>query len=361
MTKINLLMTGLASSCTEEFKISNIDYTWLIKNPSTLLWADNIFLTNYMKDSLFINEDTPREKSLNLVFDILNDFGIIKFKNSKKVYNEKISNELDKIISDDLDRLSENSDIKIERCNMEDPRNIRVGELHYCLPQLKSIYASLIISESWNAHCLFSDSSINFLKYKLNYFPENSNVQPLTYSFENIFSLILPDVPIFPSYSFLNDNSECKRCINLKKCDSTYLNLIEENLIKYLEMRDFEEIIQMKNIIHESNQKIMSNDFFVDSDLVLKEFLEQKRLIFKKMHTSFPKLKKWSNYSMIASAAVGSAGYLSGSNILTGIGLGLEALSILANNGINYIEEKNKWVGFKVEDKIFNQESFNIN
>lgn len=360
MTKINLLMTGLASSCTDEFRISNIDYSWLIKNPSSLLWADNIFLTNYMKDSLFIKDNLPMDKSLNLVFDVLDDYGIIKFKNSKRLYNEKVANELEKVIQDDLNIMSDNEDIKIEKCDKKDSRNIHVGNLQYCLPQLQSIYASLIISESWNAHCLFSDASINFLKYKLNFFPEKSNVQPLTYSFEKIFNLILPDVNLFPDYSLINNPSECEKCIHINNCDSTYLDSLENNLREYLEFRDFEEITQIKNVINELNQKIKSNDLLIDSDLVIKEFQEQKRLIYKKMHTSYPKMKKWSNYSMIVSSAIGVTGFLSGSTILTGIGIGLDALSVLADNRLDNIEEKNKWVGFKVEDKIFNQDIFKI-
>ena len=98
MKKINLLTTGLATTCTETFKIRNIDYFWLINNPSILLWADNIFLTKYMADSILNKDNTPFDKSLKLIVEILEDYGIIKFKNSKNIFNNQISKKLDKII-----------------------------------------------------------------------------------------------------------------------------------------------------------------------------------------------------------------------------------------------------------------------
>ena len=94
MKKINLLTTGLATTCTETFKIRNIDYFWLINNPSILLWADNIFLTKYMAGSILNKDNTPFDKSLKLIVEILEDYGMIKFKNSKNIFNNQISKKL---------------------------------------------------------------------------------------------------------------------------------------------------------------------------------------------------------------------------------------------------------------------------
>ena len=82
MAKINLLTTGLATMCTESFGMGNIDFSWLVYNPSAILWADTIFLTKYMEESLYKRDGDPLDKSLNLIFEILEDNNVVKFKNS---------------------------------------------------------------------------------------------------------------------------------------------------------------------------------------------------------------------------------------------------------------------------------------
>lgn len=158
MSKFNVLTTGLVNSCTETFKIHNLDLSWLINNPSTLLWADKIFFTEYAKESLQ-RDDTPFFKSSNLIFEILADNNIVKFKNSKNIYNDNVSKKVWKQISEDLERLQEEygSKVNVDKNLGDDYRNIFFEGRPYCGPELMSIYGSLIISEKWNAKCLFSD------------------------------------------------------------------------------------------------------------------------------------------------------------------------------------------------------------
>lgn len=93
------------------------------------MWADNIFLTKYMEDSIFNKDDTPFDKSLKLIIEILNDYDIIKFKNSKNIFNDSVSEKLDDIIEEELLVLEENNDlIKIEGICDENYRNLCLGD-----------------------------------------------------------------------------------------------------------------------------------------------------------------------------------------------------------------------------------------
>lgn len=214
MKKINLMTTGLYTMCTESFKMHNIDYYWIINNPSAVLWADNILLTKYVEESIFEMNKSPLDKSLNLIFELLKDQGIVKFKNSENIFNDKFSEELDKKIEEDLSVLQDekNSKIRIEEHNCNNPQNIFINDKSYCFPELRSIYVSLIISEKWDAQCLFSEKSLNFLKYKLN-LPNTQELQSPSTAFNNIFNLHLPDLPILSNYPI---SERCKICVNEK-------------------------------------------------------------------------------------------------------------------------------------------------
>lgn len=53
---------------------------------------------------------------------------------------------------------------------------------------------------------------------------------------------------------------------------------------------------------------------------------------------------------MVAMSSLGGLGFLTGSNILTGIGFGADFLGAVFSAGLNHIENKNKGVSFKVEN-----------
>lgn len=189
---------------------------------------------------------------------------------------------------------------------------------------------------------------MNFLKYKLN-ISNSSNLQTAPTSFNDIFKLHLPDLPLIHDYAISRNCDTCKYEI---KCESEYLNNIEDNLMRYLDLREYDEIKQIKDVMWDLNNKINSDDYLIDGDLLLNEYEEKRRQIRKTMHTRFPKIKKWTNYSMMIIPTVEATGVLTGSNFLSGLGIGLGILGGAAQVGINYIENKNKWVGFKIEDEL---------
>lgn len=349
--KLNVLTTGLVNSCTETFKINNLDLNWLVNNSSTVLWADNIFFTKHVEESLFHRDETPLDKSLNLIFETLKDNNIVKFKDSKSIYNDKVSEKVWEQISEDLVSLQNEygSKIHIDENSEDNLQNIFCDGESYCGPELMSIYASLIMSEEWNAKCLFSERSLNFLKFKLN-LPHNHEIHSIPSSFNNIFNLHLPDLPLLHDYAI---SPNCDICSQKTTCKSDYLNMTEENLLRYIDLREYDEVKQIKEIIYDLNEKINnSDDYFIDSDLLLKEYQEKRNQIRKTMHTTFPKIKKWSNYSLVLFSGAAVGGYLTGSNLLTGLGVGLDAFGAVMQYGLDHFENKNKWISFKVENEF---------
>ena len=197
----------------------------------------------------------------------------------------------------------------------------------------------------WDAHCLFSDKSLNFLNYKMNNLI-NGELQSTINSFDDVFSLHLPDVSLMP-YNILTN--QCPTCKFEDKCNY-HLDKIEENLTNYLDLRDYDEVNQIKDIVFKINKEINSKNQFSDSEEILKEYKNQRNQIRKSMHTTFPKIKKWTKYSMVAMTSISGLGFLTGSNILTGVGIGLDFANVIIDSELSRKEDKTKWVSFKVED-----------
>ena len=129
--------------------------------------------------------------------------------------------------------------------------------------------------------------------------------------------------------------------------------MTEENLSRYIDLREYDEVKQIKEIIYDLNEKINnSHDYLINGDLLLKEYQEKRNQIRKTMHTTFPKIKKWSNYSLVLFSGAAVGGYLTGSNLLTGLGVGLDVFGAVMQYGLDHFENKNKWISFKVENEF---------
>lgn len=346
-------MSGLASICTDDFKMNNINYSWLYTTPSSLLWADKIYVTEYMNECLGHTEDPVFSKSLNMGFDVLDEYDLIKVKNSRSIFNESVSQKLDNLIINDLEKLSElyPSNVKYD-FNANDHLNISIGDKKYCYPMIKSIYVNLKLANKWNAQSLFSNNEINFLKYGMGM--NNSNCNSITGSFEDVFNLYLPnDPPFVKDIIYLGEDSKCPLCKRYSFCVSERHNKLDNNLRKYLEIREYEEISQIKDVVYKINKKVNSSNQLLGSEEIKQEFLEQRNVLNKRM-SLFPKVEKWSRYSLLASVTAGTIGLYVGSTTLVSLG----GLLGFASNGIDAIignvKNKYKWIGFKVEDEYFN-------
>lgn len=357
MSKINLLMTGLSIVNSDDFKIGNFDYSWLMEHPSSLLWADKILITSSMADSIFEgrypDKGGPFSKSLSLIFEILENQQIIKIKDPNKVFNSELSDKIGEEINREIGILSKMfpDNVKID-LGEESPANIFINKQGYCPTHIWSIYASLIISNKWNAQCLFSDHSINFLKYKFgSSLITDKGTKSLPKSFDTIFSSFLPDYNFFPYYVYGSSHyGQCKECVHIKKCESSYLGDLEENLYKYLDFRDYDEIKQIKNVLHKINKKLGSKNHLIDHESIMHEFKEEERLISKRIHSTFPKIKRWSNISIMASLLISSVGVFTGLPTVSEACLSAAGISKLTERYIKHLEDKYKWVGFKIND-----------
>ena len=92
MNIVKVLVSGLGFG--HEFDLCEkcwVDFSWLIHNPSVLLWADKIIFPEYSFKEQLKQEDDKLDKAINSVLNIANDNKLIEFSDVRNIYTDKVS------------------------------------------------------------------------------------------------------------------------------------------------------------------------------------------------------------------------------------------------------------------------------
>jgi len=348
MSKINLLVTGLAISKGDHTPC-NFDYSWIFNHPSTLLWADKIIITPYMDEvieSAIYPKKSPFSKSLKEIFDTAKNYDLIEVKDPNKILNSDLSDQVSNEIERDRNILPElyPDDIKV---GVDLPGAICTNESEFCEPNLWSIYANLILSKKWNAQCLFSDHVMNFLQYKFGSSLISTNgMNSVSESFNTVFN------PILPEYNFYSNmlGIKCGDCVHVKECEAKSLPMLRNDLSKYLDLRDYDELKQLKKIMVQVIKSVQSKNKSFDNEDIINEFKKEERSIRKTMHSTFPRVKRWANISLMASIPITMVGLYTGLPVVSAIGVGVAGVSKFTGKYVKHLESNNNWIGFKIDE-----------
>jgi uncharacterized membrane protein len=351
MMGINVLVTGLWMGGDEEYcKVCNYDVSWLFNNPSTLIWADKIILTPFIKDVIDKELYPPDEKMLSStirkVFELAEEYNLIEVRNPNSIITEKMWQKIDEEVDFDRMLLAKLYPDRVKIGNDEKvPGQIFIQGEGYCAPRISSIYISLILAKAWNARCLFDDHVLNYCRYKFGLSTVNKhNLGTTPNPFDTIFNIALPKINPYPNYIFHHQRL-CKNCSKEERCSKTYLNELEDNLSKYLAIREYDEIAQLKATISKII-KCLEKTGEVNHDTVVREFKAEERRITRTMRKTFPKIHRWTSIALIASAPAMILGAFTGLPTISSISASLLGLSQMISGYVKYMESKYKWIGF---------------
>ena len=222
------------------------------------------------------------------------------------------------------------------------PNEIIIGEEGYCGAWMSAIYAGIRIARDIGANCLFSKREHNFLKYL---YGMESNKLDINNVYSEIFSLYMPEGLAIHNYAFVNED-KCKQCAHYKQCKESYLCDTEQALKKMFKWRDYDELQQAKEEINKII--VLKNEVSSQNDIndIIREFKVRQDIINRNIYNRFPKIKRWTNTTMvlatpltIASAISGNIPMTVGSAVVTGIAQATE-------NILEIYKNKNNWVGF---------------
>jgi hypothetical protein len=200
-----VLVTGLGIGNSFGIcKVCKLDYSWLIYNPSTLIWADKIFI---MKNSWEEQKksQSKESKGINMVLDIAYDNGLIELIDAKEIFQEKVADEIMHEVTSDTKRLRELFPNSIIKGDDGVPDEIIVDGIHFCAPRIASLYGSLKIAKELDANSLLSRPYYEYLKYKCGLDLDLSN---RTTIINEIMSIYLPNELVLHNYAFTESNCD---------------------------------------------------------------------------------------------------------------------------------------------------------
>jgi len=344
MSKV--IVTGLGLG--RDFNVClacNLNFSWLIDNPSALIWAEKIIVTRSAWEAQIKHSMTPREKAINSALEVAYDNDLIELVTPSDIFQEDvvsqdILNSVERDMSAMLNSFPES--IRIDQDNGHN--QFMIGDEGYCIPYVASIYAGMKLSEELDANCLFDERDIQFLKYKYGLQTNNKVKSYMPEALSKIFELYIPNTPIFPPYVFRYDD-ECAEA-KCKKCESTYLSEIEKQTKTIFKWRNYDEIYQAKEVV----ESIVKSKKFLNDDInmndVKKEFLSKQNVVNRNIKKIFPMIKRWTNLTAIIATPLSIFSAASGNAIATIAGTSMLGISKVADESMKYYENKNKWVGF---------------
>ena len=324
----------------------NLNFSWLVDNPSTLLWADKILLPRECFD--FVKTTNKRlDAIIDITLETLDKKNLLeKLPNNIKYTDEEQLRIYAQFLRD-RELLLKYFPKTIKEGEDDEHKEFFIEDYHYCAPYIASLYGAMELANKNKAQCLFNKNDAMYLKY-LNGIKSN-NQEPINNIYSEIFSTLLPNESIIPNFAIHNEE-KCKSCKHENSCKEEYDNYTK-TLNSILSYRNYDELFQARKNV----EKIISKKGEIrdDKDVaeVISQFNEKKDIINKNIYKLFPKIKRWTNMVTLLSTPV-----TIGSGVLAALGNTNPIVPIISGSVVaidegikkameNYTDN-NRWVSF---------------
>lgn len=333
----------------------SFDYSWLLHNPSVLLWADEVLVTRGIWDLIssgHVDAKNPEmADSIQLIFQIADSHGVIKFIDSESVITEEVADSIYAQIDRDREMMLSVYPDSIQEGDTEAvPGELYINGLEYCLPYVFTVYAGFVLASAFNAQYLFDPRVYNYVRHKFGLERANEIQFPTEpISFSTVYNSIWPNHPIVPFYATHKDYSKeqsCFDCSREMKCRTGYLSWVEGAVEGLLTYRDRDEIQQMKLEIDHIIAARDSAGGSLNASDVLVAFDERQRVLRRRLYNTFPKIERWTNLATIISAPLGLHGVFTADPVTIGASASLFTASKATREAVKWLASKYNWVSF---------------
>ena len=319
---------GLCAPCT-------LDFSWLIKNPATLIWADKIVITKKSLDIYLTRNNNKMDKTIKLILEIIKSNNVLdiielneNFKKGVELYYEKSVDEFEELTTKlPIINVSKNNENIVEEIRIKN---------YYCLPYVTSLYTQIGIANKIGANCLFSEKDYIYL--------ENINKVDKARIYNEIFNVYFPN-ELVHNYAYENEE-RCMECIKFNDCKDNYLKEIEKNTLQILKWRDYDEIQMPRHEIDKiiKQKKLLKENCNVEE--IKNEFNKKQNRINKNIKNVFPKIRRWTNLATILSTPATIYSAVNSDLQATIVSASIGGVSKVIDEGLKYYENKNSWVSF---------------
>lgn len=341
-----VLITGLGIA--KDFGICDtcmLDFSWLINNPSILLWADQLYIPQTSFNEEIVKKDKKDEKVISMFLEKAEKHDIIKKIDLTTMYQEKVGEEIYKKMLEDSQTLLKTFPEIIKKGNERVPHEIVIGNEGYCGAWMSSIYAGMRVAKDLEANCLFSKREHTFLKYLYGLDSNKLNGNMVNTIYSEIFSLYLPESMAIHSYAF-TDEKHCEKCKHYGPCRKNYLSDTEKILEKMFRWREYDELQQAKEEINKII--LLKNEISTKKDVddAVKDFKDRQDKINRNISKRFPKIERWTKLTTVLATPITITSAITGNIPLTIGGAVVTGAAQMTENLLEIYRNKNNWVGF---------------
>lgn len=323
----------------------NLNFSWLVTQPSTLIWADKIIITKGAWESQIKNNRDKQNKAINRILQIAKDNNIIEIIDVGKLYKKEMSEEILSLVENDLENMVVRFPQNIKKAEKDIDGDIVINGKGYCGPYVSSIYASMELAKSLDANCLFSERDYEYLKFKFGVDNRIITKSDSMDALNEIFNIHFPNELVLHNFAFTSDKTCCS-CSSHDECNDRYLEEIEKNTVKIIEWRQYDEIYRAKEEI----EKIIKIKYQLPAEInpkeIQREFREKQIKINKNINRVFPVIKRWTNMVTVLATPLSIYSAAVGNKEATIVASGALGIAKATDEFMKYYENKNKWVGF---------------
>ena len=340
----DIFLTGLALGGSSGIcPCSNMDFSWAFNTPSNLLWMDKLIVTQEIKE-LIDNHYTrnDEERAISIIFQKLEDAGIVEVVNNK--FDVSSGERLMQEVSSDFDLIKDQLEARTIGRGKKKQTDYYIGNYHYCLPSLWTLYAAIKMSYDLNASFYLSEREYCYLSKLIpkkfgRTLPSGGNA-----AIEEVLQLYLPNLFVGHSYLFCNHKQYCEQCAHESHCKDTFLLDIERQMDMVLSYRQYDEVWRTCEVMDKICERSMNAGTILTGMELWNDLIEEANLVKKKSLQALKNIKTWSRITTAVSIGFTAMSFL---NPIIGAtsAVGLAASAGLAEKK-KAIEKDLNWVNF---------------
>ena len=337
----NILVTGLIlGKETNMCSCSNVNTEWLFERPSDLLWVDKIIMTqNEWNVITGVDVKTAFEKASKLIFERLYTEGIVQI-----IPDTVISKSRAELILENIETDLKYIEDLYKESNCENDPVMTMGNFHFCIPSLWTLYAAIELSMNYGANFSMSKDELAYLLALLprKYAREIHVGQKK--AIDEVLNLYLPSVELGNSYLYDSEKGRCPKCVHLDKCSSSFLIQIEKQLDTIIRFRQYDEIRMTCEVMDKLCERSIMQGHVLTGEELWGDLQEEANKTGRILKRNLPTVKWWRKISTYATIGLGAASFL---NPIIGVA---SAIPALAGQLLADYEERQKkessWINF---------------
>lgn len=329
---------GICKSC-------NLDFSWLIGNPSVLLWADQLVMPSKSFEVEISKKEEKDEKVISMFLEMADKAEMISKVNLSELYQEKVSDDIYEQMMRDKEKLMSTFPQAIKKGDEGVPDEILIEDQGFCGPWMSSVYASIRVANDLNVNCLFSKREHTFLKYLYGLEASQIGRNVISNAYSEVLSLYMPEQASVHSYAFTKEE-HCVECAHYEECKGNYLYETKTTLEQIMKWREYDELQQAKEEINKIIK--LKNQLSSEADIkdIVKQFKERQDRINKNINKRFPKIERWTKMTTVVATPITIASAISGNIPLTVGSAVATGVAEMTEQLMEIYKSKNNWVGF---------------